>query len=55
MKSKCAQEMIDLLPYVDFLFSNRNEAIAFAGLKGYKVLTKIIYYLNTQKYIIIII
>lgn len=37
VSQKCAKKLDELLPYVDFFFSNLDEALAFAQMKGYQV------------------
>ncbi len=37
MSHKCSRELIELLPYIDFFFSNADEAAALATMKGYHV------------------
>ena len=48
VSKKCSKQLLELLPYVDFFFSNLEEALSFAEMKGYNVslmlITKLIRY-----------
>ena len=37
VSQKCSQQLEQVMKFVDFFFSNKDEALSFAEMKGYNV------------------